>query len=97
MSRIIQFVVVLLIFVVGIVFHIRNDTPVTLDFYAASFDVPLSWALVAAFAVGAVIGIIVMLQSALRVRAENRRLQKKHQLATEEIVNLRAIPLKDGP
>jgi len=97
MARILQLIFVLTIAALGLAFHIRNDQPVTLDFYYQSLEIPLSWALVAAFSLGALLGFFVMFNSLLRVRGEKRRISKQHDLAAEEITNLRAIPLKDGP
>ena len=97
MARLIQLVFILLIAMLGLAFHIRNDQAITLDFYYRSIEIPLSWAIVGAFAFGVVLGIFVMLNSILRLRGEMRRISKQHDLATEEITNLRAIPLKDGP
>ena len=98
MSRIIQIVFVVLIVVIGLAFHIRNDQPITLDFYLFAKDgIPLSWALVGAFSLGVALGFFVMFLSVLKVRSQNRRLARKHEIATEEITNLRAIPLKDAP
>ena len=97
MVRLLQLIFILLIAALGLAFHIRNDQAVTLDFYYRSIELPLSWAIVGAFAFGVLLGIFVMLNSILRLRGEKRRISKQHDLAAEEITNLRAIPLKDGP
>lgn len=98
MARILlQLVFVLAVAALGLAFHIRNDQLVNLDFYYTSLEIPLSWSLVGAFACGAILGFIVMINSVLRLRGENRRIAKQHELAAEEVTNLRAIPLKDGP
>jgi hypothetical protein len=52
---------------------------------------------VGAFAVGALLGIVVMLNKNLRLLSQIRRLQKQHDIASKEIVNLRAIPINDVP
>ena len=78
-------------------FHIKNDAPVSLDFYIRTIEMPLSWVVVITFAVGVILGSLAMLNTILRLRRENRRLRKKHELATKEIVNLRAIPINDAP
>ena len=95
MNRVFQIVFALLIIFFGLAFHIKNDAPVTLDFYVRTVDIPLSWVVVIAFSVGAVLGLVVMLNSIVRLQREIRRLRKKHEMATKEIVNLRAIPIND--
>jgi putative membrane protein len=97
MTRVIQIVFALLIIFFGLAFHIKNDLPVTLDFYVRTIPMPLSWVVVVAFSVGAVLGLMVMLNTILRLQREIRRLTKKHDMATKEIVNLRAIPINDAP
>jgi len=68
MTRVFQIVFALLIIFFGLAFHIKNDQPVTLDFYVRSIDVPLSWVVVAAFSVGSILGLIVMLNNILRLQ-----------------------------
>ncbi len=97
MTRVIQIAFALLIVFFGLAFHIKNDLPVTLDFYVRTISVPLSWVAVVAFSIGAVLGLMVMLNTILRLQREIRRLTKKHEMAAKEIVNLRAIPINDGP
>jgi len=97
MNRVIQIVFALLIIFFGLAFHIKNDAPVTLDFYIRTIHIPLSWVVVIAFSTGAFLGLIVMLNKVLLLRHEIRRLTRKHELASKEIVNLRAIPINDVP
>lgn len=98
MTRVIQIVFALLIIFFGLAFHIKNDFLVTLDFYIAQTPpVPLSWVVVTAFTVGAVLGLMVMLNTIVRLQREIRRQKKKHDMVAKEIVNLRAIPINDGP
>lgn len=97
MARVIQIVFALLIIFFGLAFHIKNDTPVTLDFYVRTIDMPLSWIVVIAFSIGAILGLTVMVNRVLLLRHEIRRLTRKNELANKEIVNLRAIPIHDVP
>lgn len=97
MTRVFQIVFALLIIVFGLAFHIKNDAPVTLDFYVRTVDIPLSWVVVIAFSAGAVLGLVTMLNRIVRLQREIRKLTKRHEMATKEIVNLRAIPINDVP
>lgn len=97
MSRVIQIVFALLIVFFGLAFHIKNDAPVAIDFYVRSIEMPLSWLVVIIFSLGAVAGLMVMINKILLLQHEIRRLNRKQELATEEIVNLRAIPINDVP
>ncbi|MFT4564812.1 MAG: uncharacterized membrane protein YciS (DUF1049 family) [Gammaproteobacteria bacterium] len=97
MGRVIHIVFALLVIFFGLAFHIKNDSLVTLDFYVRTIEVPLSWVAVVGFSIGAVLGLTVMLNTYLRLQREIRRLIKKHELASKEIANLRAIPINDVP
>jgi uncharacterized integral membrane protein len=97
MTRVIQIVFGLLIIFFGLAFHIKNDALVTLNFYVSTIEIPLSWVVVVAFSLGAIIGLVVMLNNILRLKREIRRLARKHEIASKEIVNLRAIPINDVP
>lgn len=96
MARLMQIVFALLIVVFGLAFHLKNDIQVTLDFYVWMLSLPLSWLLVVAFSVGAVVGLLVMLATILRLQREIRHLMKKCDTASKEIVSLRAVPVNDG-
>tara|TARA_B100001123_G_C15073031_1_gene932370 strand:+ start:154 stop:435 length:282 start_codon:yes stop_codon:yes gene_type:complete len=91
-----QIVFALLIVVFGLAFHLKNDTQVTLDFYVWMLSLPLSWLLVVTFSLGAVAGLLVMLTTIFRLQREIRRLIKKCEIASKEIVSLRAVSINDG-
>lgn len=97
MTRVIQIVFALLVIFFGLAFHIKNDGPVVLDFYVRTAEIPLSWVVVVSFSIGAVLGLLVMANRIFRLQHEIRRLNRKHELAAKEIVNLRAIPISDVP
>ena len=59
--------------IAGLVFHSRNHQPVPLDFYIARVELPLSWIVVAALGVGAVLGMLALLPGLLRGRIRTRR------------------------
>ena len=58
--------------IAGLAFHSRNHQPVPLDFYIARIDLPLSWVVVAALAVGAALGMLAMVPGLLRGRIRAR-------------------------
>jgi len=98
MTRVFQIAFMVAIILFGLAFHIRNDQPVSLDFYVTKTEpVPLSWIVVIAFSTGAMLGSLVMFNTNMALRRRIRRLTKKHAMATKEIVSLRAIPINDVP
>lgn len=59
--------------IAGLAFHSRNHQPVPLDLYVTRVDLPLSWIVVAALAVGAALGMLAMLPGLLRGRRRSAR------------------------
>ena len=63
----------LIALIAGLAFHSRNHQPVPLDFYVGQVDLPLSWIVVAALAIGAALGMLAMVPGLLRGRRLARR------------------------
>lgn len=95
MSRILKFAFVLLVLLTGLAFHLRNDQPVSLDFYLGSVSLPFSFYVIAALCVGALLGGLSVLPRVLWLKRENGRLKKNLQINEKELNNLRVIPVKD--
>ncbi|MET0025051.1 MAG: LapA family protein [Sedimenticola sp.] len=80
---------------VGVVLTVLNSESVVLNYYFGSRELPLSVVLVAAVAFGALLGLVASLGGFFRLKRQNSELRRKAQLASQEINNLRAIPIKD--
>lgn len=96
MSRLLKLSLVLVVFLIGLAFHLRNDQFVNFNYYLGSIDLPFSFFIVVALALGALLGILASLPLVMRLKSENRKLSKQATLATREINNLRVIPVKDS-
>jgi uncharacterized integral membrane protein len=77
MSRIIQLVFILLVLLAGIVFHLRNDQLVALDFYSGILELPFSVWILLALTVGAVLGLLACLPAMVSGRIQNARLRRR--------------------
>ena len=95
MARIIGFIFILVIIVLGLYFGSINAEPVKLDYFWGTTEVALSIALVLSLFVGAILGVMACLSMIIRLRHQVSKLQKAVKAAEKEVVNLRAIPLKD--
>lgn len=95
MTRILKLGFVLLVLLIGLAFHLRNDQLVDLDFYLGSVSLPFSFYVIAALCTGALLGGLAMLPRLLWLRRENARLQKHLRVNEKELNNLRVIPVKD--
>lgn len=83
------FFVVLL--TLGLSFSLLNSTPVELNYYFGTVELPLVFALVFALAVGALLGILGMTGVAIKLKRENMRLKKIIKASEREQSQLRAL------
>jgi uncharacterized integral membrane protein len=73
------------VFVVALLFAIKNADPVTLQFYFdQSWQAPLVFVVLASFAVGAVFGVLACVPPLMRQRRELAGLQKELRLRAAE-------------
>ncbi len=77
MTSVIRLIVVALALLLGLAFHSRNHQLVRLDFYTATFELPLSWVAVGALVVGASLGILVLLPRLFGLRRALARETKR--------------------
>ena len=98
MSRTVKQVVTILLFLVfftaGILFFIRNNQSITVDYILGSIEMPISFMLLITLFTGAVLGVLATVPSLLRLKYEKSRLERQVKVAEKEIDNLRTIPVK---
>ncbi len=80
---------------IGAAFALNNGGSVTLSYYFGSQEMPLSLLLIFTLIVGAIIGMLSATVTILRLKRESASLRRKVKVATEEVENLRALPLKE--
>lgn len=95
MLRLLGFLLLFTLVVLGLSFAVLNAQTVQLNYYLGTIEVPVSLALVSALAGGAVLGVLVSLGMLIGQKRRLAQLEKKVQIAEKEVSNLRAIPLKD--
>ncbi len=94
--RIISYITLILILVLGVTFAGLNAGSVTINYYVGATELPLSLLLVIGFALGCLLGLIVGMVMYLKARSQNYRLKNRIKLAEKEINNLRNMPLQDN-
>jgi len=94
--RIITYVIILLIILLGVTFAGLNAEPVMLNYYIGSTQLPLSLLLVLALIIGCIISLIVSLILYIKYKTDNHRLRQRLKVVEAELANLRTIPLKDA-
>jgi putative membrane protein len=95
MLRIIRLVFYILILLLGLSFAVLNGENISLNYYFGVWQAPLSLALVLVMALGALLGVVACLGQLMKLKNEVGTLRKAAKLSEMEVVNLRAIPLKD--
>lgn len=94
MRRLIALIFLLIMIVLGLSFAMLNPTPVALDFYFGETSLPLSLALVAALAIGVLLGLLVALSLFMRQRWELRQLNRQLKSTRSELSELRKLPIR---
>lgn len=93
--RILSYLLLLIIILLGISFATLNSGIVTLNYYVGHKTLPLSMLLVSVFAVGCCLGLLVGLSIVIRLKVKAYRLRQRLKVVEQEVTNLRAIPLQD--
>lgn len=96
MKKIILFIIIFIILIIGISFAVLNAEAVRLSYYFGDINAPLSLIIVLSLACGAVLGMLASLTLVVRLKHDLKKLDKSNKLAEKEIENLRSLPLKDN-
>jgi len=95
MLRLLYFLLVLIVVILGIVFSVLNADTVQLHYYLGSIELPLSLVIILAMIVGALLGVLSSLGFIIGSRRSASKLKHSVEVAEKEIVNLRNIPIKN--
>jgi putative membrane protein len=87
----------LLIFVVALVFFLKNNQMITFNYLIASQELSLSFLLFISLCAGALLGVLAWLPKIFGLKHRINRLQKQVKLTEKELDNLRVMPMKDAP
>jgi lipopolysaccharide assembly protein A len=92
--RIISYIFLLLVMLIGITFASLNAAPVPFHYYLGSQQIPLALLLIFAFGCGILVGVIFILFSIIKLKRDNYRLKGHIKIVEKELENLRSLPLK---
>ncbi len=88
-------IVAVLICILGVSFHLKNDQLVMLDYYIGTFEYHFSIFIIASIIIGVIAGIVMIMPKILLLKNEKRKLQRQIELKDKEVNNLRTLPIKD--
>ena len=95
MARILKVLLLLLILVIGLIFHMKNSQLVELNYYLGIIESPLSLFFIVTLTFGAVLGVVSSLPIIFKLKKDNLKLKSQVKQSEKEITNLRVLPLKD--
>lgn len=93
--RILTYILLVLIIILGVSFAVLNGQAVTFNYYVGKHVMPLSLLLVLSFCVGSLLSLCVSLFIYFKQRISYYKLNQRFKLAEKEIENLRSMPIKD--
>lgn len=73
----VKLALVLLVVLLGLAFHLRNEQLVVIDFYLGNFEIPLSLALAVTLLAGACLGVLAGLPKWLALKRDKAKLGKQ--------------------
>jgi len=85
----------LLIFVVSLVFFLKNNQMITFNYLVSSQELSLSFLLFISLSIGAILGVLAWLPKIFSLQHRISRLQKQVKFTEKELNNLRVMPMKD--
>ena len=95
MKRMILLAAVVLVFVLCLVFYLRNDQLIVLDYLLGSLELSFSTWLLIILVVGIILGWLSLVPVILKLRRQITRLNRQVKVTEKEINNLRVMPVKD--
>ena len=96
MKRIFYIVVGVVSLFLGITFAFQNSQNVMLQYYfGLSWTAPLSLVLLTSCAIGVAVGYLASLRMVVRMQRQLVQARKEVRQIEQEVVNLRALPIKD--
>ncbi len=96
MKRVFYSIVIVVTLLFGATFAFQNRQEIELSYYfGVHWRGPISLALLAALTLGVVIGYLAALRMVLRMQRQLVQARKEVRQIEQEVVNLRALPIKD--
>ena len=96
MKRSLYVILIFLTLVVGITFAIQNRQVIEVSYYfGLKWIGPLSLALLATLTVGIVLGYLASLRMVVSMQRQLVQARKEVRQIEQEVINLRALPIKD--
>lgn len=90
MKRLLLYIIVVFLVLLGVSFAIINSEPVTFNYYAGETVISLSMLLVLSFAIGGLFGMLACIGLYMKTKQQSLRFKRQAKLANKALDNLRA-------
>ena len=87
MLRLVSFIVLLFVLIIGIYFGLLNADPVSVNYYFGTYEMPLSLLLVATLLIGALLGAVASIGIIFRMRKRISNLKREVSKQERELEN----------
>lgn len=96
MKRFIYSLIAAVVLFLGFTLTFQNRHSVDLNYYfGLHWNGPLAWILFLTFTLGIIVGFLAGLRMLVRMQRQLVQARKEIRRAEQEVVNLRALPIKD--
>lgn len=95
MLKLIKFLFLLAMAILGAGFVSINPETATMHYYFGDLTLPMGMLMLGVLGLGILLGLLASTFMLLKARRENARLRRKTELVSMEVNNLRTVPLKD--
>ena len=95
MRALLQFLLVIVLLGITAAFAALNDGIITINYFIGESDLRLTYLLLACFAIGGLMGFLMLLGNYLKLKLELRKLKSTISINNQELSNLRELPVKD--
>ena len=91
MARLLGFLLLVILVVLGLSFAVLNSQPVTLNYYFGARDIPISMIVVVSLVAGAVTGVLVSLGTIVRLKQQAGSLRRRLRTAQRDAEQARIL------
>ena len=92
MARLLGFLLLVILVVLGLSFAVLNSQAVALNYYFGARDIPLSMIVVVSLAAGAVTGVLVSLGTIVRLKQQTGSLRRRLRTAQRDADQVCILP-----
>ena len=83
------------VLIIGIAFFMKNNHPVSFNYFVGTLEIKLSFLLLLSLILGTIMGVLALVPVIINLKYKNSKLKRQIKIREKEVNNLRVIPVKD--